>query len=150
MCGDCLKRLFKLSITDPQHMPPKCCTQSIPYAEAEKLVPFTSNFKKKFQQKREEFTTENRIYCPGKKCGTWIRPKDIEKVERRKQGKCRKCKTKVCGKCNQKWHGGKGNKCPDDVETTALLEKAREEGWKRCYSCKTLVELKEGCNHMTW
>jgi hypothetical protein len=30
------------------------------------------------------------------------------------------------------------------------VEMAKEKGWQRCYSCKAVVELKEGCNHMTW
>lgn len=147
MCRSCLKHAFKLAISEPQHMPPKCCTQAIPYLTVERL--FSPEFKKTFKRKHEEFTTKNRIYCPGKRCGEWIRPKEISRVEGRKMGRCRKCKMKVCGKCNQKWHGGKGSECPADSETTALLERAREEGWKRCYSCRTLVELKEGCNHMT-
>ncbi|KFY82353.1 hypothetical protein V498_08618, partial [Pseudogymnoascus sp. VKM F-4517 (FW-2822)] len=39
--------------------------------------------------------------------------------------------------------------CPRDEETNRLLEAAKEAGWQRCYSCRTMVELKEGCNHMT-
>jgi hypothetical protein len=30
------------------------------------------------------------------------------------------------------------------------LEAAKKAGWQRCYSCRTMIELKEGCNHMTW
>jgi len=26
---------------------------------------------------------------------------------------------------------------------------AKEKGWQTCYNCKAVVELKEGCNHMT-
>ena len=127
-------------------MPPKCCTsEPIPLSEVDKLFP--DQWKKKWNRKYEEYTTKNRIYCPAKKCGEWIRPEDIKRIEGKKQGICRKCKTKVCELCNAKWHGARD--CTKDAEITALLETAREAGWQRCYSCRTLVELKEGCNHMT-
>lgn len=38
MCNDCLKRIFEMSVKDPAHMPPKCCTkQSIPLKNVDKL-----------------------------------------------------------------------------------------------------------------
>ena len=127
-------------------MPSKCCTSDpIPLRAVAKLFP--NRWKKKWNRKYEENTTKNRVYCPANKCGEWVRPEDIKMVKGKKYGICRKCKTKVCGTCNAKWHGARD--CPTDAETNALLETAREAGWQRCYSCRTLVELKEGCNHMT-
>ncbi|RYP80866.1 hypothetical protein DL769_002244 [Monosporascus sp. CRB-8-3] len=38
-------------------------------------------------------------------------------------------------------------KCPRDDETRQILHQAKEEGWPRCFKCRTLAELKEGCNH---
>lgn len=147
MCNSCLKRLFKLSITDPQHMPPKCCTaEHIPLKHVDKL--FDVNFKKTWNRKFQEFSTKNRIYCPARRCGEWIKPADIHKENGIKYGKCSRCKTKVCCLCNGKWHGKKD--CPKDEETNQLLETAKQSGWQRCYNCRTMVELKEGCNHMTW
>ena len=147
MCHSCLRRIFKLSVTDPQHMPPKCCTADhIPLKHVERL--FDINFKKNWNKKYQEYTTKNRIYCPGRRCGEWIKPGNIHKEDGRKYGKCGRCKLKICCLCNGKWHGSK--ECPKDDETNALLEAAKQAGWQRCYSCRTMVELKEGCNHMTW
>ncbi|PQE17819.1 Zinc finger C6HC-type protein [Rutstroemia sp. NJR-2017a BVV2] len=146
MCQSCLKRIFKLSVKDPQHMPPKCCTtEHIPLKHVEKL--FDVNFKKLWNKKYQEYTTKNRIYCPGKRCGEWIKPANIHTENGKKYGLCVRCKTKVCCQCNSKWHGSKD--CPKDEETKRLLETAKLAGWQRCYSCRTMVELKEGCNHMT-
>ncbi|KAL3419876.1 IBR domain-containing protein [Phlyctema vagabunda] len=146
MCHSCLKRIFRLSVTDPQHMPPKCCTADhIPLKHVERL--FDLNFKKKWNTKFQEYTTKNRIYCPARRCGEWIKPGNIHTEHGRKYGKCSRCKTKVCCLCNCKWHGSK--ECPKDDETNRLLETAKQAGWQRCYSCRTMVELKEGCNHMT-
>lgn len=148
MCHSCLRRIFKLSVTDPQHMPPKCCTADcIPLKHVDKL--FDIPFKKLWNRKFQEYTTKNRIYCPSRRCGEWIKPANYhDDGKGGKYGKCGRCKTKVCILCSGKWHGKK--ECPRDEETNRLLEAAKEAGWQRCYSCRTMVELKEGCNHMTW
>ncbi|KAG4025786.1 hypothetical protein MFRU_050g00040 [Monilinia fructicola] len=146
MCHSCLKRIFRLSVKDPAHMPPKCCTsEHIPLKHVEKL--FDIPFKKLWNKKYQEYTTKNRIYCPAKRCGEWIKPENIHKENGKKYGICGRCKTKVCALCNGKWHGSK--ECPKDEDTNKLLETAKQSGWQRCYSCRTMVELKEGCNHMT-
>lgn len=149
MCNSCLKRIFNLSVTDPQHMPPKCCTdKNIPLDHVAPL--FDDKFKRLWNKKFQEFTTKDRMYCPKKGCGEWIQPKDI-KLDRsvgRRYGVCGKCKTKACKKCNMKWHGSKD--CKNDDETRQLLDTAKKEGWQRCYNCKAVVQLAEGCNHMKW
>ncbi|KAJ9213254.1 hypothetical protein DTO166G4_5061 [Paecilomyces variotii] len=152
MCHACLKRIFTLSVTDPQHMPPRCCTsQHIPLRHVDKL--FDTKFKIKWNKKYQEYTTKNRIYCPTKGCGEWIKPDHIfvdtsgGASGGRKYGKCSRCKTKVCCTCNGIWHSGK--ECPKDEDTKRFVEVAKEKGWQRCHSCSAMVELKEGCNHMT-
>jgi hypothetical protein len=50
--------------------------------------------------------------------------------------------------CRGKWHGNK-KECPKDENVQRLEAMAKEKGWQKCYNCSCLVELKEGCNHMT-
>ncbi|KAF2267906.1 hypothetical protein CC78DRAFT_31971 [Lojkania enalia] len=148
MCYACLKRQFQLSVSDPQHMPPTCCTaEHIPLKHVERLL--DDKFKKLWNKKYQEYTTENRLYCPTKGCGEWIKPGRIRMdfTYGRKYARCGHCNTKVCVQCNGKFHPRR--ECPKDEETNQLVQMAKEKGWQRCYSCKALVELKEGCNHMT-
>ncbi|OAP58617.1 hypothetical protein AYL99_07707 [Fonsecaea erecta] len=146
MCNTCLKRIFKMSVTDPAHMPPRCCTdQHIALRHVEKL--FDDKFKVTWNRKFQEYQTKNRVYCPGRKCGAWIKPHYITIENGRKVGRCKQCKLKVCPICSQKMHTTR--ECPKDPETKAFIETAKEKGWQRCYSCHAMVELKEGCNHMT-
>ncbi|KAL7629043.1 hypothetical protein AAE478_000561 [Parahypoxylon ruwenzoriense] len=147
MCRSCLKRSFRLSVKDPAQMPPKCCTSDcIPLKHVENL--FDVDFKKTWNRKFHEFSTRNRVYCPGKRCGRWIRPDQIQQHSNgRKMGKCGSCQTRVCCDCNNRWHGS--GPCPADEETNQILQQAKEEGWQRCFNCRNMVELKEGCNHMT-
>jgi hypothetical protein len=42
-----------------------------------------------------------------------------------------------------------GHDCPDDWELEAVLKIGEKSGWRRCYKCRTLVELTQGCTHMT-
>ncbi|KXT12512.1 hypothetical protein AC579_10348 [Pseudocercospora musae] len=146
MCHDCLKRVFEMSVKDPAHMPPKCCTNDhIPLQHVDSL--FDLKFKMLWNRKYQEYHTKNRIYCTNSKCGEWIKPKHFNTLSGRKYAQCRRCATKVCTLCNGKMH--KSRDCPKDPEIAQLIEQAKEKGWQSCYSCHALVELKEGCNHMT-
>ena len=111
---------------------------------------FDDKFKVQWNKKFQEYTTANRLYCPSKGCGQWIKPSKIkmDPTYGRKYARCSSCNTKVCVLCNSKFHTKR--ECPKDEETNRLVEMAKEKGWQRCYSCKAVVELKEGCNHMTW
>lgn len=146
MCNSCLRRLFRMSTTDPQHMPPRCCSQEpIPLRYVEQL--FDADFKKIWNRKFSEYTTRNRLYCPSRKCGEWIMPDSIRRENGRKVARCGRCKTKVCGSCGLNYHSS--TTCPNDEATNKFLSQAQDEGWKRCYRCQAVVELREGCNHMT-
>lgn len=127
-------------------MPPRCCTKDhIPLKHVDKL--FDDKFKVKWNKKYQEYTTRNRIYCPSRSCGAWIKPSSSTTVGGRKRYKCTRCGTKVCGLCNGRWHIK--SECPKDEETQKFIEVAREQGWQKCYNCRATVERKEGCNHMT-
>ncbi|KAA8898959.1 hypothetical protein FN846DRAFT_782604, partial [Sphaerosporella brunnea] len=141
-CNECLKRLFLLSLTDPAHMPPKCCTsEHIPLKHVENLLRYQE--KKTWNKKYLEYTTANRIYCPTTDCGEWIPPKDIQN----NIGQCQRCKTTVCAMCNGPAHGN--GECPPDPETLQFIQTAEKHKYQRCYSCRAMVELERGCNHMT-
>lgn len=147
MCHACIKRVFVLSTQDPQLMPPKCCTEEmIPLERVQHL--FSEAFKKRWNKKFDEYSTANRLYCPSKGCGEWIDPKHIklDRVVGRRFGVCGKCKTKVCKKCGLRWHGARD--CDNDDETKKVIDMGKEQGWQRCYSCRAMVQLSEGCNHM--
>ena len=135
-----------MSITDPAHMPPRCCTDKhIDLKHVDKL--FTQDFKKTWNRRFLEYKTKNKVYCIGKGCGEWIKPNHIVLEHGRKIGKCKRCGTRVCAICNNKAHTSRD--CPKDPATKQFIETAKQKGWQKCYSCSAMVELKEGCNHMT-
>lgn len=146
MCHDCIRRIFDLSVKDPQHMPPRCCTDDpIPVKYVDIL--FDDKFKAKWTRKYKEYNTRDRLYCATPRCGNWIKPIHVHTERGRKYATCGRCKTKVCGLCGHKMH--KSTECPKDPEIAKILKQAKEEGWQRCFNCNAMVERKEGCNHMT-
>ncbi|KAI4134829.1 MAG: hypothetical protein L6R39_007854, partial [Caloplaca ligustica] len=119
----------------------------IPLKHVDRL--FDTRFKMKWNQKYQEYTTKNRLYCPRRGCGEWIKPANIfDDGTGRKYGKCARCKTKVCATCNGRYHPN-SRTCPKDDATKQFIAIAKKEGWQRCFNCSATVELKEGCNHMT-
>ena len=129
-CNPCLRRIFTLSTTDPQHMPPTCCKkQSINLKHVENL--FDNRFKRKWNRKYQEYTTKDRIYCPARGCGAWIKPTHIHVDTSgganggRKYGKCQRCRTRVCCTCNKRW--STCYECPKDAATEERNETLYEE-----------------------
>ena len=150
MCHNCLKRNFRLSIVDLQHMPPKCCTSDfIPLKHVDKL--FDTEFKKKWNRKFMEATTKNRIYCPIPSCAEWIKPGNgshAHKDTSRNYNWCNRCETKICIKCSSKWHGT--TKCVEDTDTVQFVVWAKTHGLRQCYNCNIMVETENGLNHAIW
>ncbi|KAG8530139.1 uncharacterized protein KY384_005622 [Bacidia gigantensis] len=153
MCNSCLRNMFTNSLQDPTQMPPACCSKDNPIDPHHAGSLFDLAFKRKWNRKYVEFTTQNRIYCPRKGCGKFIHPSNIYVDHSggantgRKFGICSRCDTKVCKTCAQKWHTSK--ECPKDETLKEFQRMADKEGWRKCYNCRATVELAVGCNHMT-
>lgn len=139
-CEDCLRDLFKSSMTDESLFPPRCCSQSIPSVSVRIFL--TSEIVHQFGKKKIEFETKDRTYCSSPTCSAFLNAENIE-AER---GTCPDCGTITCTMCKATAHGGD---CPADVNLQLVLATAAENSWQRCYSCRRLVELDTGCNHMT-
>ena len=122
-------------------MPPKCCTSDhIPLKHVQNLLSYQN--KKLWNKKYLEYTTVNRIYCPGRDCGEWIEPRDIQN----NIGTCRVCMKQVCATCGAEAHGD--GECPQDPDMLKFFETAERNKYQQCHNCKAMVELERGCNHM--
>lgn len=98
----------------------------------------------------QEFSTpwKERIYCPMVNCGEFI-PKPVQVDEKNPfEVFCPKCRTRVCTTCKQRAHHV-GKDCPQDWALEAVLRMGKNAGWRRCYKCRSLVELVQGCSHIT-
>lgn len=139
-CQGCIQTLFKLSTTDETLFPPRCCREPIPLQSVK--IYLDSTVVRLFEEKRIEFETKDRTYCSQATCSSFIAAVNVSD----ERATCKHCGTQTCTICKNNAHDGD---CPQDIATQQALEAAREHGWQRCYSCRRLVELDVGCNHMT-
>ncbi len=139
-CRECFEGLFRAAMTDESYFPPRCCGQAVPLDANRIFLPFT--LVGEFLAKKVEFETPNRTYCHEPTCSTFIPTQFIHGDV----AKCFLCHHTTCVMCNGPSHE---DECPDDAAAQELLRVAAENGWQRCYSCRRLVELEVGCNHMS-
>ncbi|RAH68861.1 Rcat domain-containing protein, partial [Aspergillus aculeatinus CBS 121060] len=139
-CHDCIKQLFTKSLQDDSLFPPKCCGQEIRLALVEDLL--NEDEIETFHHREIEHTTAHRVYCGNRACGAFIRPELITGDRAR----CTGCLNLTCARCMNPFHFDAD--CPEDPAIQATLALAEQEGWRRCYSCKAVVQLSRGCNHM--
>eukprot|EP00268_Persea_americana_P039431 TRINITY_DN3900_c0_g1_i1.p1 TRINITY_DN3900_c0_g1~~TRINITY_DN3900_c0_g1_i1.p1 ORF type:complete len:623 (-),score=109.22 TRINITY_DN3900_c0_g1_i1:193-1926(-) len=108
----------------------------------------------------------DRLYCPFPKCSVLMSRKEMmrprEQSSSRYQAaynsglrKCAKCDGLFCINCKVPWHGNLS--CNDykrfnpntRAEDAKLKSLARQQLWRQCMKCNHMIELAEGCYHMT-
>ena len=129
-------------------MPPRCCTQPIQGHVIKELL--SREGQEEFIKAIIQYSTpwQTRIFCPNASCGEFIPPHHKVDPKHPFNVTCRKCSTRVCVMCKRNAHPT-GKDCPEDWELDEVLKMGDKAGWRRCYKCRNLVELVEGCTHMT-
>ncbi|KAK0387918.1 hypothetical protein NLU13_4163 [Sarocladium strictum] len=147
-CSSCLKVIVQQATTDESKMPPRCCTQPVPSNVLRNLL--SKENQQSFLKAVAQFSTpwEARIFCPNAACGEFIPPRAKVDPKHPFSVSCYKCQTQVCTMCKREAHGV-GKDCPEDWELEQVLKMGEKSGWRRCYKCRTLVELTQGCTHVT-
>lgn len=129
-------------------MPPKCCTRAIPGVVIKSLL--NREEQTAFMKAVLQFSTpwEARIFCPNPVCGEFIPKRGKIDPKHPFEVICRNCRTRACSICKRAAHAV-GQDCPSDWELDAVLQMGEKSGWKRCFKCRNLVELTQGCSHIT-
>ena len=140
-----LTTIRSTAVSDEALFPPKCCLSEIP--EGVINATLRRSERSVYQSKAAEYKVPwgSRTHCPNTRCSAWIPPSafEVPQIEIR----CRKCRHKVCRYCKRSAHVV-GSECPEDTGIAAVIDVARENGWRRCYSCHAVVERSSGCRHM--
>lgn len=141
-CEACLKRFIMAPLVDRDLslLPPRCCNTAVPFPVIVRTL--TEAELDDFQHAELETATRDKTYCSNVNCGRFVAPKNIIAGE----ATCPRCDTKTCAICKSAGHEGD---CPDDPDLRATLELGVVNQWQRCFSCRSLVEIDTGCNHMT-
>ena len=140
--------MINQSTTDESKMPPRCCTQPIPSSIIKTIL--TREEQQAFLKAVLQYSTpwESRIFCPNPACGEFIPPRAKLDPKHPFETMCKTCKMRVCLTCKRSAHR-LGQDCPEDIELETVLKMGEKSGWRRCYKCRNLVELTQGCTHMT-
>ena len=105
----------------------------------------------------------DRIYCPFPNCSVLLTPghcsssrasssnqSDFNCVE------CHECHRLVCTSCHVPWHSSMS--CEEyqslpaeerDAGDVTLFRSAQNSNWRRCQQCRRMIELTQGCYHVT-
>ncbi|KAJ4308978.1 hypothetical protein N0V84_011773 [Fusarium piperis] len=147
-CADCLRSLTHAAMADESSMPPRCCAQPLPGSIIKDLL--SRDAQQEFLKAIIQYSTpwQARIFCPNPSCGEFIPPHYKLDPKYPFNVTCRKCNTRACLMCKRNAHPT-GKDCPEDWELDQVLKMGDKAGWRRCYKCRNLVELVEGCTHMT-
>ncbi|QKX55282.1 uncharacterized protein TRUGW13939_02374 [Talaromyces rugulosus] len=140
-CNECLQKLFEGLMTDESLFPPRCCRKTIDIENAGTFL--TPDIIKRFNNRKIEIETPNRIYCSSNLCSSFIHPDNITADV----ATCQKCGIVTCAICKTESHAGD---CPNDPAIQSLRHLSSEKGWQSCYNCNRIIELTTGCNHITY
>ncbi|KAJ5690952.1 hypothetical protein N7488_011687, partial [Penicillium malachiteum] len=140
-CYECARRLLLGATRDETLYPPRCCRNVMHPMVVLSVLSYEEL--RAFSEKAVEYATVNRLYCAEKTCSAFIplfRIKD-------ENGTCLKCNQQTHQTCNSFAHPGYD--CPMEVGLDKVLDMAEEMRWQRCDRCRRMVELAQGCNHIT-
>ncbi|KAJ5180844.1 hypothetical protein N7492_004054 [Penicillium capsulatum] len=140
-CLVCIKQMFLVATTDEDSYPPRCCGEVIPFGVAVKALHYKQL--QTFCSRAMEWTAKDRLYCADPACSKFI-PVSAIKEE---IGTCRACGQKTHSTCRSLEHPNVD--CPMDEALNGVLKLAEDKNWKRCFSCRNMVELRYGCHHIT-
>ncbi|KZV76498.1 hypothetical protein PENSPDRAFT_741311 [Peniophora sp. CONT] len=147
-CGDlycigCLVDLVEASTRDETLFPLRCCQR--PFPEEDILRRLSPRLRAKFSGKAVEYRVPatQRIYCINPVCSAFLGPAGEDSTYL----VCLRCETSVCTGCKNEGHPGE--MCRENEAVQLLETLAEDNGWRRCAGCNAMVELSQGCYHMT-
>ncbi|KAJ6699415.1 RBR-TYPE E3 UBIQUITIN TRANSFERASE [Salix purpurea] len=165
-CFSCMKQHVEVKLL--HGMMPKC-----PHEACESLLNVESCRKfltpKLFEMmclriKEASIPVSEKIYCPYPKCSALMSKNEVSEYSKSAvpaglQGvgarKCSKCHGLFCINCKVPWHNNmtcynfkrmNPNNPGEDVKLKSL---ATRNLWRQCVKCSHMIELAEGCYHMT-
>lgn len=109
------------------------------------------------RKKENSIPVTEKVYCPNPKCSALMSKSEVLEyaksfgAERSAARKCTICHGLFCIDCKVPWHSNMTcwdykKKNPEDLKLKSL---ANRNLWRQCVKCNHMIELAEGCYHMT-
>lgn len=166
LCFDCMCVYVK-SKTRSSRVPVKCpqlrCNRYISNSVFRSLLPSTSLESLEGALTETEARNLWRFYCPFPDCSTLLhthqRSSSMESSSIQSDVcciECPECCRLVCSWCQVPWHSSM--RCEEyqnlplderNIEDVMLHRLARRNSWRCCRQCREMLELVEGCYHVS-
>lgn len=142
-CNACLISLVEASTRDESLYPLRCCKQLLPVEKLSQRLDRALLLL--FRSKATEYDTPSpdRLYCYNGTCSAFLG----STVGAKLVVDCTKCKSCVCTLCKNAAHPG--DDCAQNTALAELKALAQNNRWQTCPGCNAIVELQQGCYHMT-
>ncbi|XP_002972933.2 E3 ubiquitin-protein ligase arih1 [Selaginella moellendorffii] len=157
-CSSCVKQHVEATVTTGRTFPVACpqveCTKKFTEGECKKLLSEAALkvFMKKIEEER--IPDAQRVYCPYPNCSDLMDRRTFLDPKPRKL--CGACQRYFCLDCRVPWHTFSTcagyQRLPLDLKDAAdakLYRLAENQKWRQCKKCRWMIELLEGCYHMT-
>ncbi|KAK6235369.1 Ribonuclease H domain - like 10 [Theobroma cacao] len=164
-CFSCMKQHVEVKLL--HGMVPKCphenCKSELNVDSCKKFL--TPKMIETFKQhlKEASIPVGDKVYCPYPRCSALMSRSEVSEytkdvlvgAERSGASKCLKCHSLFCINCKVPWHSNmtcldyKRKNPNPPAEDLKLKSLATMNLWRQCVKCNHMIELSEGCHHMT-
>ncbi|KAF8102376.1 hypothetical protein N665_0198s0084 [Sinapis alba] len=164
-CFQCVKQHVEVKLLHgmiPNCPHDKCKSEMVIDACGKLLTPKLGEMWKQ-RIKENAIPVTDRVYCPYLRCSALMSKTKISESAKSLQSaypasgvrRCVECRGLFCVDCKVPWHGKLScteykklhpNPPADDVKLKSL---ANNKMWRQCGKCQHMIELSQGCNHIT-
>ncbi|OAE26695.1 hypothetical protein AXG93_3582s1080 [Marchantia polymorpha subsp. ruderalis] len=173
-CVSCLTQHVQIRVKSNQ-VPVKCpqdCSRLVDVEQCRNFLPpdLVELYTKSLIE--ASIPESERVYCPFTNCSALMSKGDLNPSSRPSssrpsssrqpksfaigQVECMECHRLFCVECQVPWHADMScedyNNLPPDgraAEDIKLYKLASNKNWQRCTKCRRMIELDQGCYHMT-
>lgn len=165
-CSHCMRTYVDGKLQSSQ-VPIRCpqlrCKYYISNTECKSFLTSTSYESLEKALAEANVSHSNRIYCPFPNCSVLLDPHECLSARASSSSQtdnscieCPVCQRFICVDCVVPWHSSMS--CEEyqnlpleerDAADITLHRLAQNKRWRRCQQCRRMIELTQGCYHMT-
>ncbi|KAJ0017661.1 hypothetical protein Pint_11606 [Pistacia integerrima] len=165
-CSHCMRTYVDGKVQSSQ-VPIRCpqlkCKYCISTAECKSFLPLISYESLERALEEANVLHSDRIYCPFPNCSVLLDPQECLSARASSSSQsdnscveCPVCQRFICVDCGVPWHSSMN--CEEyqnlpleerDASDISLHQLAQNKRWRRCQQCRRMIELSQGCYHMT-
>eukprot|EP00262_Sarcandra_glabra_P000216 TRINITY_DN10297_c0_g2_i1.p1 TRINITY_DN10297_c0_g2~~TRINITY_DN10297_c0_g2_i1.p1 ORF type:complete len:509 (+),score=62.23 TRINITY_DN10297_c0_g2_i1:306-1832(+) len=147
----------------PIRCPQVRCKYNISASECKSFLPVTCHRSLEKALVEADILDSEKMYCPFPNCSVLLNPRHCISTRASSSTQqdngcveCPECRRFICVDCRVPWHSSMT--CEEyqnlpaeerDLGDITLHRLAQNKKWRRCQQCRRMIELTQGCYHMT-